>query len=183
MDKEHLVVSEKHIRIEQNEPDAREGLVLSDARVVLSDASRIIRESEHIEHHIKHTESSGFTLEISRVTMDTSRSLEGSPLRSGMEASFGSTEGAEDINWKERCHTLEASLHKFKNRAAQIRELLAAKVSRNYSVISRARCTKNFACLLVFLYPTWFMDSSAIAVGLNVLTHWPLGNLNEIWGT
>ena len=41
--------------------------------------------------------------------------------------------GSEDqINWKERCHTLEASLHKFKSQAAKIRELLAQKVSTSY---------------------------------------------------
>ncbi len=53
----------------------------------------------------------------------------GSTSHSSSSLSGGS--GTEDqVNWKERCHTLEASLHKFKSQAAKIRELLAQKVSR-----------------------------------------------------
>ena len=48
---------------------------------------------------------------------------------SDMSRHSSSERGLEDgIDWRERCHSLEASLHKFKHRAAQIRELLAAKV-------------------------------------------------------
>ena len=57
----------------------------------------------------------------------------GSTSHSSSSLSGGS--GSEDqINWKERCHTLEASLHKFKSQAAKIRELLAQKVSTSFQL-------------------------------------------------
>lgn len=38
----------------------------------------------------------------------------------------------ENVNWKERCYTLEASLLRFKQRASQIREMLASRVSATF---------------------------------------------------
>ena len=47
----------------------------------------------------------------------------------GGGAGGGAGGGGDEVNWKERCHTLEASLHKFKQQATRIRELLSQKVS------------------------------------------------------
>lgn len=38
----------------------------------------------------------------------------------------------EEINWKDRCSTLEQTLHKFKQQASNIRDLLAEKVACFY---------------------------------------------------
>lgn len=45
------------------------------------------------------------------------------------------SEGEENIDWKERCRVLEASLYKFKQQAGRIRELLAEKVSFIFLII------------------------------------------------
>lgn len=59
-------------------------------------------------------------------------SSESSLGRSGDEGGSGAASGGHgDAYWRERCQTLEASLGKFKQQAAKIRELLADKVSIN----------------------------------------------------
>ena len=62
----------------------------------------------------------------SRVTLEMNSQSDSSDMSRN-----SSTERSLDdaVDWRERCHALEASLHKFKHRAAQIRELLAAKVN------------------------------------------------------
>ena len=49
-----------------------------------------------------------------------------------------SSHGEEEVDWKERCDVLEASLHRFKQQASRIRELLAVKVG-----IKRGETNKN----------------------------------------
>ncbi len=64
--------------------------------------------------------------------MAESSSGASSPSLVERQAPVGSTGADEtsdvEVNWKEKYNILEASLHKFKLRAAQIREMLATKV-------------------------------------------------------
>ena len=39
------------------------------------------------------------------------------------------------VDWKERCLALEASLHKFKQQASRIRELLGDRVYNNTNIV------------------------------------------------